>query len=1186
MNKLSKFLALTLILASVVSVFAVLPAFAAEIATPKASDYGTVVYDMDGLGSKSLTISTPGGALKDPTMKKNEDGIWEYSFPDSVDPSVAGDGGEYWTIAPSSIYINNRYTGTLVDNGDGTFTDNRVIKNNKNTDYLVIDFDIGSSSGALLEGFYFHNRWYGQSGSTSTSNDASQQYYVMFNGTDLSNFSVSTYQSSGAYVQPAKTPGEWLNVTLIYDFSAVDEYGYAVPSEWVAYVYFDGIYCGTIGVPSAKAVQHYFNRVSTPTGIEYGKDCSTLFKNFTYTTFGRGYAGPMTESGMLGYTGINLSELPDLAYTQANTPSAEDKLMATIERVGEAEPIEVYSFDELDASLKDGDVVTLYRSITSTLIMDSNATVTFKDTAGTVLTPGVYGENDLVHIAAVVTADFTEGKILRVRNLNPNFKGARVAPEPSFVDVLTNEDTIVVGTSSAAIGSEVDYRYILMGDFDWEHGGSVRMYGDQATFDLNGYKMNLSHAVRAFNVDKDHNGRVIFKNGKLTICSTTGSDLAMTNSTSLIVFDCLEELELKHANTFIDQRGGAVILHDIERMYRTPYSYGETDTTYEVCTIVSSKSSGNNRSSLYIESVNLDLTKESERVPEGGTYENCANAPFLVNNVASSGSRQGSMHNFVYINDSAISIDNENVIEYTAFANSTGTLIKDEAGVITGWTQTPAYAINENEVKTVVNNSDLDTGAYNVFIVKVDSFYSANKGTKADPVYFAAEEFSYNLDFTFNNCTLKGAYALYQYTPKSVPEDLDYVYEVNVDFNSCDIDHSVSLIDHNSNDDMNVSLSDGSRMSSMKLVEDGDADINLILPEGSELAYTSINDQYNVIVTPSFEPYAYKLGNLDPTDFLWNLPAEGTDPVEIDRVIIPESKAGAYKYEWEISEDGKLYSAVIDKDFKISAKSNLTLYDNIFFNFYVKADLYDASKAYLTVTDLVNEKELVGELVSIDGSDYYKFQVKDLAPTMAEDKIISFVMHVDGAYNDSYNLEKTFSIYDYCSNILSNAKTDDDEIVRAIVNYLKAAYTVDGKDAQNLAKLIEGVEFDAVSGAEAEGGSEKDLTIAINYGPELNWIVKAEAGKSYTVKYTVNGNEITTTKTANENGFIYLTVKACDFLSDVTVGEAKMNIVSYYNSLATLEGLTDEQRAEAQMMVTAIYNYAKAALAYKTATNQ
>ena len=351
---------------------------------------------------------------------------------------------------------------------------------------------------------------------------------------------------------------------------------------------------------------------------------------------------------------------------------------------------------------------------------------------------------------------------------------------------------------------------------------------------------------------------------------------------------------------------------------------------------------------------------------------------------------------------------------------------------------------------------------------------------------------------------------------------------------------------------------------------------NVTYDEGCVLAHTSLYDGYGFVVSSAYDTYTYQLGNKAAETFYWNQ-AEG-EQVDINKVVTTAENA-LYKYTW--ANEGSAYTANMVSKLALSAKSNLTLCDYIYFNLFINKAEYDAAiAAGVTVSGITVDENT--EIINIDGTDYYKLQIKDIKLEDADKAVMTVGVSFAGAYSDSYASEKSFSVLGYAENIL-NKSTDEKSValIESLLNYIVAACnyaTIDASAvAEKAAALIDGKEFGAIAG-EAKYEALEGVEVAIRYGNVLYLGVKANAGDVITVSYTsADDNAVSITKTADENGEIYVAIKAYDFASDLTItrgaDSATMNIQGYYNALA--------DDAAAQAMVEAIYNYATAAAAYK-----
>jgi hypothetical protein len=289
-----------------------------------------------------------------------------------------------------------------------------------------------------------------------------------------------------------------------------------------------------------------------------------------------------------------------------------------------------------------------------------------------------------------------------------------------------------------------------------------------------------------------------------------------------------------------------------------------------------------------------------------------------------------------------------------------------------------------------------------------------------------------------------------------------------------------------------------------------------------------------------------------------------------------EGVSGIYHYEWSLA-DG-VYTAVMVKDFAISSKTNLTLYDYFYYNLFIRADQYDAAKDHVTVLDPSGKAVAPeAETVKIGGVSYYKFQIKGISPDEATDAAVKVVMSIDGAYDDKWERSIELSIFDYAKSIIEkSADADSIRLMKAVLNYVAAAMEYNGTDASEVRAVIAGTEF-GVPAEDKPEGTASDVAVAVRYEDSVSWVIAALEDTTVTVTYTQDGTERTVTKELTKGEEYEIKVKAYDFPSGIFVdsdkGEATVTVGSYYAALAG--------NGRAQTMLAAIYNYTLAATAYK-----
>ncbi len=391
MRRISKVIALCLLLSIAVSVFAVFSFGADATMSP------TVVYDME------KKLGTNGASIKDATDMNGE-------------PSLSM---LYKTDANGKPYYQHRVPG-VYDEATGQYKNPNTVTNvyyqasptgsavivdsdkygPKNTDFFIIDFDF-STDGTFGDYFYFQNRWYNEAGGNSQDHYPRLDGGTIDEGLTIHSATGGSTPTSGIYSLDKIDNTGWVDITLIYDFRGQDR------TQWKAYAYLNGQFAGEIGTVKSDAVRFYFSRFVYDTTFAAPAATANL-ANFTIKSFPVDYNGELaTEVANLGKNGVELGSFSDLGYCLADKPTAK---VATVERGDEV--IEVHTPNALDASLIDGDKVTLYADITKPLIVPKGANITW-ETNGRFMVP--VHEVDYSEVN-VVLRDLKTGQVLGYAN--------------------------------------------------------------------------------------------------------------------------------------------------------------------------------------------------------------------------------------------------------------------------------------------------------------------------------------------------------------------------------------------------------------------------------------------------------------------------------------------------------------------------------------------------------------------------------------------------------------------------------------------------------------------------------------------------------------------------------------------------------------------------------------------------
>ena len=1179
MRKFTKALAAVLLFAVVVGVFAVMPAFAAPVDSDKVLDGAgvTTLVDLDAKSSIAMSnqaANTKG--TKVPTFtKQSEDGkpVWVLDWKDTPAGEHAAT-GSFWSIdGISGIRIRDDAGANGARNPQ-----------DKDTDYFVIDLDVASDT-LLPVKTYFNIRQYGGNKTFANANSLSSSSECPMFGVDTAGrFYVSNGDGGNTHYAPVESFDKYTHVTFVYDFHPVTAADGTVTITNKCYAYINGYYVGTIASFDADTVELHWIRV------QQSSACSTdnsnvKFANFTIKAFETGYEGDLNTA--IGKSDRPLHTISDLKYAVVGAPETPEDYkgfkVADITRVvdGEEKTIPVYDIDELHGDLLDGDVVTAYVNVASakkayavkkiydeTLGEDVEPTIIWKDKNGIAL-----GEEGALFTAPKITyvPSNTLWALFKTSD-GSLYKSGSVAPlaSKSSDNKWVVYDGLFQAKADASYTAKVASEALLFGDYK-AYGvgasGSVAegdtTFSDAGvspttsstkyqravydfTFDLNGYTFTNATLVNHWSAG--YGGNVVFKNGTLVHTEAMNMFMAAGGYDKYAIFEnCTMTDEGCVDNTHIDQRDYCII-------------FNRCDIDFNKVAIVNIKAVGDGHSAVVFDNTDYytavsgihmsQVSSSNQRQGGGNIHVSFINSDAESRNVlvGSESYANGSYHTGAEFVKNEITYDINVISSDVTTYNVLVSILR--SGYVPGY----VHATNAN------NNTSEGTFKLNTSIVVLDSRVNSFALNNTNPNSSDTSLVQFKTDIRLNNSELK----FYRTdTSGKITEcgfaQLGYSYEV------CPV---------------TVYVGEGCTFHNVNLKRSGSSyhPVEVVLPEGVEFARTGkYGDMINYIATSDVATYTYQLGNKTPVEFTWN--GAEDEIVDVTKVVSTATKAGVYHYEW--SNEGNAYRATMVKDFTISAKSNLTLYDYLYFNVYLNAEQYDAIKEFATVTVKDNNGiALEAEAVEIDGIAYYKFQSKSTAAG-AGDVAATVAIDVAGAYSDSITTGGNYTVLGYASNMLDNGTDETVVLIKALLNYITEAATLAGNTAtaDAAAALIAGETFAEVDEAGAKLDALDGVRVAVAYDESLYIGISAAEGTKLKLAYTINGNDITVNKTVGADGQIFIKIKACDFANDITITNvttnesATMNLAGYYFAL--------EGDAESQAMVAAIYNYAKAAAAYK-----
>ena len=273
-------------------------------------------------------------------------------------------------------------------------------------------------------------------------------------------------------------------------------------------------------------------------------------------------------------------------------------------------------------------------------------------------------------------------------------------------------------------------------------------------------------------------------------------------------------------------------------------------------------------------------------------------------------------------------------------------------------------------------------------------------------------------------------------------------------------------------------------------------------------------------------------------------------------------------------------------------KMSITLESNLVVNIYVPKENLVAfnldGKEYGDLS-LVEAK-----LVTVDGKDYYRMQIKLPANEAAREITLKAVITLDDT-NASGTF--TFSVLKYCAKVLASSSADQIEktLAKDILAYIKSAYVYFGSDMTDInADAIDdllGNYIHTFEKASGESNTSAGLHSAqfillenpvirfyLSYGKTKDDYTFKQDGK--TLKYSSYGSEIIDGVTYN---YVDISLYAYQLIGEITYTDGTYNgsyhINSYYDFITT--DTEHKENANLIDVVEKLYNYCKSAAAYR-----
>lgn len=1170
MNRTIRAISLALLLALVLSVFGIFASFAEEATTP-AQEYGKLMYDFDAVNEKDL-----GGTKANATLTKKEaaDGspYWSYNIP-GADQTAGDGGGDYLGF---SAWQENINISTGLDANGNPVTDP---DKQKNTDFLVVDFDV-STDTTFIDGLYFHTCFYDNSYSHGNRVSNGNVYFDL-DAAYNDALSIGLYGSkntSKAYAYNTYSGEKWTDVTFVYDFRDT--------SKTVVYFYLNGIYAGKTGEINLAtkgvkkyATRLYFFRLTTPVQSLY--DTNTNFANFTVKKFDVGYDGPFTDTNFgLGKTGATLDTMPDLAYCLEDKPEESLTKLATVTH-SDGKSYDAYEFDELDANLVDGDVVTLYKNVPYPLIVPEGANITFKDEAGNILTPGTRNSADLVGLVELRPLDYSAGSFV-----------TRDRKTMKTVTQLT--DTNFATAFDAAGKGSVIYTLLADTEATFETEGASDVY---PIIDLNSHTLTLGATTRAFlhtvnNFVRIANGKFIFIGG--------GNDFTTLGKAGALIFENLDLFLTKtNGAIFIDQRGGTVVFKDIKSIEREPI-YSEKK--YVGAMLSSAKSTYSYNSRVIVDGCTFNTEADASLVPAGKTVT--SSPVFSTSNLNSGGVRYAGQNVKLTFTDVVANLGRDPFLELNANTHTEGTATtfkNDETKLhelVSFEVSQTATENNVHNTEIVFSNVEATSKSHLIgsalirYDRKTDAVKEGNVTTHKAVTYEVLNtKMNVNIDVKLDNCDISSTSLLYctngiTFYDPAVNTDYDY---------SCDYKVNVT-------GETDLNMSSGVLVNEKTSLDYEALDINLdgeiLLPESftnkdSRFTYSVAapaifvprNEGYAVTVD-KVQSYPYILGDHE-YEFYWF----AGETVSTNKIPVELPAASKYfSYSWAgPNDDGAYYAVVTDT---IPVKANVSLYSDFILNIYLPTDLGDDCYKSLTLDGADTQVTLV----VLDGVEYMKVSIADINPATAADATELAFEVKDGSFETT--VVKSVSVVDYLKSALNNASSDTEAtLIVSMINYVEKAYqyvTPDGEELpESLTELTSSAKYTSytidkltnvtATQTVADLGVFESVYLSLNNAFRFTFKTDADFEGNLVFSYVKNGRLFVETKRCVGGREITLELKANELLQNITVSYGDK--VGEYNLAAYFEWTKTTENAELVSLVEALWLYADYAKAYVAAVN-
>lgn len=570
MRRFSKIISLTLLVATVLSTFAIFNIFAVGGDTVSGAK---ALYDQNatkpGLG-KTTPLSL--------TQKTATNGIKYYTaaYKDGWSVDKGGYTSEpFIQIAPARHYLKDGWRDG--DTSEGT----------DDTDFLVIDLDISTDTNRFDQIFFQTLFYYGKKieqadGSFKGDRTSAQSgHYALHGDSGEDSYFLASSDTATKLPIDVQSGDEWAHITMVVDATA--------DTGRTMYLYYNGQFISSRVCMADTATYLESIRISLGTaGVAPDLDNESFsMANTTIKSFPKGYTGELAEEkANLGNLLYPLSSFDDLGYCLANLPEN------TVAEITHADTTvtKVTKISELDGNLTAGDTVKLYRDIPRKIVLPGK-------TEGGAVVPAVsFDLNGHSMAAPLVLEDYdsldwiirdASGELFSYASGDTTVyaKGAQTYTDGALT--TDNLSAYVTAAFPSGIPGSMTLKFTFLKDTVIKYTASLKHGSSHVTYDLNGKLLTIGGGSIPFQTTIAAS-RIIVRDGKLI--NSASNPFYMTHAVNYYLVD----VDITANASLSDIRSGKLIFLNCnitaKNTVASVKSYGGTQTAsvFDGCTITAS----------------------------------------------------------------------------------------------------------------------------------------------------------------------------------------------------------------------------------------------------------------------------------------------------------------------------------------------------------------------------------------------------------------------------------------------------------------------------------------------------------------------------------------------------------------------------------------------------------------------